>query len=140
MDRTDPSLGSLDMGQLEALLELTVLAARADGRIDETERAAFRAHVVAKSQGSIDAALADVIFDTLDRAVAQQDLDERLARIRARITDPRMRESALAMATDIAFADGVFHVDEEKFLERAAKVLEIDSEKARDIVAESRRG
>jgi uncharacterized tellurite resistance protein B-like protein len=140
MEETVLSLASLEMASLESVLALVVLTARADGRLDDAEVADFKVQVVEASGGRIDAALADVMFDALYAGLASEDPESRLRRIRAKLRDPGMRQAALGMAARIAMADGVFHIDEARFLERAAEVLEIAPETAREIIAKARAG
>ena len=139
MFRTEISLDALDFGKLEAVLELAALAARADGVIDDTERAAFRALVIERSNGKLGASMADVIFEKLSAATSES-TDARLARVRSRLPDARMRESALLLAANLVLADGALRVDEGEFLERAGAVLEIGSATVQAIVAQARHG
>ena len=138
MEQTVLSLASLEMASLESVLALVVLAARADGRLDDAEVADFKAQVVSASEGRIDATLADIMFDARHASLTGDDVDYRLRRIRSQLRDPAVREAALGMAARITLADGIFHVDELRFLDRAAAILEITPDTARAIIDAAR--
>ena len=138
VEETVVSLASLEMASLESVLLLVVLTARPDGRLDDAEVANFNAQVVAASEGRIDAALAEVMFDALYAGLAGENPEARARRVRAKLRDPEVREAALGMAARIALADGIFHVEESRFLDSVAGLLEITPEAARAIVGNAR--
>jgi uncharacterized tellurite resistance protein B-like protein len=123
MDTTVLSLASLELNELEAFVELMFLAAYADGKVEDVERAAFRGQVVKGTFGQLDAALVDVMLKSIETAMASVDRDAQLERIRERLSDRRKRRAALAHAARVVLADGVLDVSEVEFMERAAAAL-----------------
>lgn len=135
MNTTEVSLASLEIDKIEALLEMMFLAAYADGEVSEAERAAFKAQILVGTEGQLQVAIVEMIMKQVEGALAHEGREERLASIRQRIPDERMRRAALEIAGRILRADGVLHIDEVAFLGRAADALELDQSVAREILA-----
>jgi uncharacterized tellurite resistance protein B-like protein len=123
METTVLSLATLELSELEAFVELMFLAAYTDGKVTESERAAFRGQVVSNTHGQLDAGLVEQILRSIEEQMASVDHDRQLARIRQRLADPRKRHAALAHAARVVLADGVLAVSEVEFMERAAAAL-----------------
>lgn len=122
-DATILSLASLQLVELEAFVELMLLAAYTDGRVSEAERATFRGQVIKGTHGQLDGALIDRMLASIEGRILAADQDEQLRRIRARLSDPRKRQAALAHAARVVLADGALEVREVEFMARAAAAL-----------------
>ena len=123
VDTTILSLASLQLVELEAFVELMLLAAYTDGRVSEAERATFRGQVIKGTHGQLDGALIDRMLAAIEGRILAADQDEQLVRIRARLADPRKRQAALAHAARVVLADGALEVREVEFMARAAAAL-----------------
>ena len=115
-------------------------AAHADGEEHESERAAFQAQVKAETQGQLDPALIDMMLAQIEVNLAKHKRDERLASIRERLPDLRLRRAALEIAARIIRADGKLHEDEVVFFESAASALGIEPAVAKAILDKSADG
>lgn len=134
MRTTELSYAALEVNKLEAFLELMFLAAHADGEVHELERAAFREQVIAETQGQLEPELIDMMLAQIEVNLAKHPREERLASIRERLTEPRLRRAALQVAARIIRADGKIVEGEVSFYERAAKALGVEPSVAREIL------
>ncbi|AUX41766.1 hypothetical protein SOCE26_031890 [Sorangium cellulosum] len=125
MEETHISLDNLELGKLEAIVEVMFLAAYADGSINEAERAALASHLGTLTQGRLGADLIQPLLSFIERSVREQGRGGRFASIRARLPDVRMREAAIEYATLLVAADGVVHESEHALLVEAAAALEV---------------
>lgn len=135
MNTTEVSLASLEINKIEALLEMMFLAAYADGEVSEAERAVFKSQILVGTEGQLQLAMVEMILRQVESSLVHEGREERLASIRQRIPDERMRRAALEIAGRILRADGVMHVDEIAFLGRAAEALELDPSVVNEILA-----
>ena len=135
---TEMSLASLELNKLEAVIELMMLAAYADGHVSDVEREALRAQIVEGTKGQVRHETVIEIVDAVERGLAHETREERLGSIKRRLTDPRMRRAALVHVAKILFADARLRVDEVAFMLRAATALEVDPEEATTILRETR--
>jgi uncharacterized tellurite resistance protein B-like protein len=125
MDPTQISLASLELNKLEAMIEIMLLAAYADGSFSEAERAEFDAHLMNVTEGRLSAAIIDSLVAHHERSLREYGRADRFASIRARLPDTRMREAAIELAIHLVAADGVIHDSEHAMLVRAAEALDV---------------
>lgn len=125
MENTQISFHSLELGKLEAIVEIMYLAAYADGSINEAERAELAAHLGTLTQGRLGPDIVKPLLDFIERSVREQGRSGRFASIRARLPDVRMREAAIELAVRLVAADGVIHESEHALLIEAARALEV---------------
>jgi tellurite resistance protein len=130
MDQTGISFNTLDIVKLEAFVELMFLAAYADGQVQPSEREVFKQQIVAGSSGQLREEVIELILRSIERALASGSREIRFEAIRRRLSDPRMRMSALQQAVAVLRADGDVGDDEVAFLLRAAHALEISDDDA----------
>ena len=135
MNTTEVSLAALEINKIEALLEMMFLAAYADGEVSAAERAVFKSQILVGTEGQLQVVMVEMILRGVEEALAHEGREERLASIRQRIPDERMRRAALEIAGRILRADGAMHVDEIAFLGRAAEALGLDPSVAHEILA-----
>ncbi|APR87040.1 hypothetical protein A7982_12389 [Minicystis rosea] len=138
METTILSLASLAFNELEAFVELMLLAAYTDGKVTDVERAAFRGQVVKGTHGQLDGALVDQMLGSVEARIADVDRDAQLEQIRARLADPRKRHAALAHAARVVLADGVLDVSEVEFMDRAAAALGEPKSAVEEMLREAR--
>lgn len=128
-----PPLQGFDASRLEAVVELMYLAAAADEEFSEEERAHFRTSVESLTDRKI--ADLDALVSKIADALATEGRDARLAAVKARLPDAKMREAALAMAIRLMAVDGVVRTAERDLILEAAEALEIDGDRAADMVS-----
>lgn len=119
--------------KLEALVEMMVLAASADGEFSQEERAHFEKSVASLS----DRISKDKASELLARA--QKDLESsgreaRLESVKQRLPDAAARKVALALAIQVTAADGLIRTSERELIMDTAETLEIDRDEAADLV------
>lgn len=132
-------LRQLDGEQLEALVDTMVLAADADGELDESEVTTLAANIAALAEGTKHAA--QLAGDALDQRIAatRQRIaaGERQALIegvKARLSDDDARCAALGLAITVTAADGIVRTSEREIILELAEALEIDRDVAADLV------
>ncbi|MEZ4227663.1 MAG: hypothetical protein R3B89_00785 [Polyangiaceae bacterium] len=122
---------ALTEGQLGALIEIMFLAAFADGEFSAQEQDNFREVVSRLGDSRL---TSDVLSGLMLRAAVQLEREGRSARLaaaRTELQDLDARRIALALAADVAGADGIESREREQ-LKETAKALEIsDAELAR---------
>ncbi len=130
-----PSMHTFDEPKLEAIVELMVLAAAADGEFSEEERRHFLSSVESLTDRR-------VAGDGLDRLVSRIEADlraggrhARLLAVRERLASPALRKAAFTMAAQVTAADGIIRTSEREWLLELADALEIDRDLAADMVA-----
>jgi uncharacterized tellurite resistance protein B-like protein len=123
MNTTSVSLASFNPNELEAFVELMLLAAYSDGVIDDTERAVVQDYLVSSTQGLLTPEIVASAIASVEAALPNRDRQAMLSTIGERIKDRRKRRAALTVAVRVVLADGVLRVEEDGFLRRAAALL-----------------
>lgn len=129
-DSTILSLADLELPKLEAVLELMFLAAYSDGTVTPPERAVFRDHLTSSTRGALSAETIDLMIEQIGTSLLEDGRERRLESIRKRLSDERLRMSALDIVIRVMRADDVVHPTESGFLLRAAAALEIPADVA----------
>jgi uncharacterized tellurite resistance protein B-like protein len=127
-----PPLQGFDAARLEAVIELMYLAAAADDEFSEEERAHFKSSVESLTDRKVDDL--DALVAKIAKALEDEGRQARLSAVRARLPEPKMRETALAMAIRLMAVDGVVRTAERELILEAAEALEIDTDRAADLV------
>ena len=123
MNTTAKSLASFNPNELEAFVELMLLAAYSDGVIDAAERAVVQDYLVTCTHGLLTPEIVASAIATVEAGLPKRDRQALLSTIGERIKDPGKRRAALRVAVRVVLADGVLHVEEDGFLRRAAALL-----------------
>lgn len=135
MSAPPPLANGKNAESLEAIVELLYLAASADDEFSEDERAHFKSSVESLTDRKVDDL--DALVSKVEAAVKAEGVDARLAAVKARLPEPRARETALAMAIRLTAVDGIVRTSEREWILSAAEALDIDTDKAADMVAHS---
>jgi uncharacterized tellurite resistance protein B-like protein len=133
MSAPPPLTNGKNAESLEAIVELLYLAASADDEFSEDERAHFKSSVESLTDRKVDDL--DALVSKVEAAVKAEGVDARLASVKARLPEPRAREAALAMAIRLTAVDGIVRTSEREWILSAAEALDIDGDKAADMVA-----
>lgn len=130
-----PPLEGFDAGPLEAVIELMYLAAAADDEFSDEERTHFRTSVESLTDRKV--VDLDALVSRIAESLGTEGREARLLAVKARLPNPKMRETALAMAIRLMAVDGVVRTAERELILEAADVLEIDGDRAADMVTRS---
>src|SRR5438552_580544 len=109
-------LASFDDPKLEALIEAMYLAASADGEFSDDERKHFVASVESLTDRRLSGERLDQLVDTIAKAVESAGRASRLASVKVRLTDARMRKVALSMAIRMMAVDGIIRTSERELI------------------------
>lgn len=115
----------LNKDQLGALIEVMFLAAFADGQFSEGEQTNFREVVERLGDTRLDP---DAVNGLMLRAAVQLQTEGRTRRLeaaRGQLTDINARRIALALAADVAGADGLAGAERKQLFE-VAEALGVD--------------
>jgi uncharacterized tellurite resistance protein B-like protein len=122
-------MGGFDRNQAERVVELMVLAAWADGRVEGSEAIAIQRLVATcpllEHLGPIGA-----IGNTTRARLRERGMDACLAEACAALKDVEYRELAFQCCARVMGADRAFPVEEESVLDRVQSLLGIDAHAA----------
>ncbi len=132
-------LGALDEQKLEALIEVMVLAASADGEFHAEERARLERAVRAlcgdgRYEGDASASLEQRLI-AVEQRVAAEGRDARLTAVKVALGDAAARKVAFELALQIMAADGILRTSERELILETAEALDIDRDVAADLVS-----
>jgi uncharacterized tellurite resistance protein B-like protein len=127
-------LTTLADGEIDALIEIMLLAAYADGSLDYAEIATLK-----KSLRSVDETWLSHIdlekrITDAKRRIDTETREIRLAKLRPLLPWPEQRLLALKLAIRIVAADGIVHPSERELVLQVAESLGIRDELAADLV------
>lgn len=139
----DPTelLQSIELDQLEALVEVMYLAADADGEFSASERAELASSIQALARGTQhESALGSEqlgpMLDRVGQALAAEGREGRLAAVREKLADPAARKAAFGLSVKVTAADGIVRTSEREFILDLAEALSVDRDEAADLVRE----
>jgi tellurite resistance protein len=135
MDDPGPQfVRDLSAAHLEALVETMYLVAFADGEYADAERAHFERCVQALTDGRMSG---DSFAHVVDRVVGQlagEGHDVCVESLKRRLDDPRLRQVALILATDMAAADGKLHDAERSLILSLADAFDMPPDSTREVL------
>jgi len=134
MSEPDP-IESFDEPRVEALVEMMVLAASADGDFAPEEREKLAGAVESLTSRKLDAAKLPGLLESMEKRIADQGREARLAHVKATLGTTHEREIALDLALRVMMADGIMRTSERELVLDIAEALDIDRDKAADMVA-----
>lgn len=132
----DAPAHDLDDATLEALIEMMFLAVHADGEFAEEERNEFADQVRTLSKGRIDGPKFSALMAKLEKSLAADGREERIAYLKTVFRADYARREAFSLAVRMTAADGVIRTSERELILELAEGLEIDNDVAADLVAE----
>jgi tellurite resistance protein len=125
---------SFDEPKLEALVEIMVLAASADGDFADDERARLASAVESLTSRKIAPEKLPALLKKLERQLEEEGREKRLTTVRERLGTPAERKIALELALRVMMADGILRTSERELVLDTAEALEIDRDVAADMV------
>lgn len=126
---------ALGDAKVEALVEVMLLAASADGDFSDVERDHFLKSVESLTDGRIARARLDTLVKEATLALERDGREARLASVKARLPDAGARRVALSLAIQVTAADGIIRTSERELILETAEALEIDRDEAADLVS-----
>lgn len=123
-----------DEPKLEALIEMMVLAASADGDFSDDERRRLEHNVLTLTSERVDAARCQTILARLARRIEDEGRAQRLAAVKDALGDGAARKVALDLALQVMAADGILRTSERELILETAEALDIDRGEAADMV------
>jgi len=127
---------ALGDSKLDALLEVMLLAASADGDFSEVEQAHFVKSVESLTDGRIAAARLEALVKEASAALERDGREARLASVKARLPEANARRVALSLAIQVTAADGIIRTSERELILETAEALEIDRDEAANLVSQ----
>lgn len=128
------NLTSFDASKLEAMVETMFLAAHADGEFSDEERVHFTNTVQTLTDGRFAGPVLEALLARIQKAIADEGQEARLRAVRDRLPAGQPREIALELAIKLMAADGLIRTSERELILDAAEALEIDRDRAADLV------
>ncbi|HSC86268.1 MAG TPA: tellurite resistance TerB family protein [Polyangiaceae bacterium] len=119
--------------EVEAMVELMFLVARADGDFSPPERRAFLDSVTSLSAGELDSTALLASIERIETTLLRDGLDARLAAAASQLPDEVSRRIALGLCTQMALSDGAEDVTEHAMLDRIAEALGITRDEEEEI-------
>lgn len=130
----DPSFSEKHFGPQEGFAGVLLGASACDGHIADEEvqslvTALFRMKMYQNVSGHRFNSMMDQLMGTLKRGGPEKLIEKSVPAV-----PPELRETAFVNACDIVLADGVVDPDEKTFMDDLMIKLEIDQDRAKDIV------
>lgn len=133
MDEPLP-IDDLEEPKIEALVEMMVLAASADGDFAPEERARLERNVLSLTSRRLAADHLSEMLGELERRIAAEGRAKRLEAVKVALGDVHVRKVALDLALQVMKEDGVLRTTERELILEIAEALEIDRDDAANMV------
>jgi tellurite resistance protein len=120
-----------------ALCEAMFLMMAVDRRVLNVEREVLRGALDVISEGRVRTSHMEAMLDAAAKRLAEEGLDKRRDKVVEVLReDPVRAEITLVLAAAVALADGAIVPEEHELFEQLARGLELDEERARNILSE----
>jgi tellurite resistance protein len=136
MTTIEAAVRDLDDDRLEALVEVLVIAAYADGEMSDEERTHFTQSVSGLTGGRIAGTRLEVLVGTLAAELVREGRPTRLARVRQRLSDANTRKTALTLAVKLMAVDGLLRTTERELILELAHSFGVSVDEAASLVRE----
>lgn len=127
-------IDTFDDAKLEALIEIMVLAASADGEFQPEERERLERSISAFSPDRFGSGKLTALLASVEERARVEGREVRLAAVKAALGDPLACKVALELAIQVMMADGVIRTSERELILETAEALDIDRDVAADLV------
>jgi tellurite resistance protein len=127
-------IDTFDDAKLEALIEVMVLAASADGEFQPEERERLERAIAAFAPDRFGTGKLSNVLGAVEARAKAEGREARLASVKKTLGDPLACKVALELAIQVMIADGVIRTSERELILETAEALEIDRDVAADLV------
>ncbi|NUP05040.1 MAG: hypothetical protein HOW73_03150 [Polyangiaceae bacterium] len=127
-------IDSFDEPKIEALVEMMVLAASADGEFAPEERARLERNITTLTSRRIEGSRLTELLGALEKRIASDGRAARLDAVKVALGDKGSRKVALDLALQVMKEDGILRTSERELILETAEALEIDPSEAADMV------
>jgi tellurite resistance protein len=121
--------------QIDAMVEAMLLAASADGELDQAELSQLRKCLLSVDDLWLSHIDLEERIESAKARIAGHDRTERLLALKETLEKPEQRIAALELAALVIASDGILRTSERDLMLEAAESLGVDSDVAADIVA-----
>lgn len=125
---------SFDEPKLEALVEVMVLAASADGDFAPEERERLERNIETLTSRRVAGDKLHGLLASLEARIESEGRATRLAAVKAALGQKQARIVALDLALQVMASDGIIRTSERELILETAEALEIDPEQAAEMV------
>jgi tellurite resistance protein len=128
-------LADLTDTQVDAMVEAMLLAASADGELDEAELTQLKESLLSVDDLWLSHIDLDQRIAVAKAHIAGHSRAQRLAALKVLLDKPEQRVAALELAAMVIAADGILRTSERDLMLEAAEALGVDSNVAADIMS-----
>ena len=129
-----PPIDQFDEPKIEALVEMMVLAASADGDFAPEERVRLERNILSLTSRRVEPGRLSTLLGELEQRIAREGRARRLEVVKAELGDAQTRKVALDLALQVMKEDGVLRTSERELILEIAEAFEIDRDEAADMV------
>jgi uncharacterized tellurite resistance protein B-like protein len=133
-NRNFKPIANFENSQIDALVELMLLTASADGNFATSELKQLKQNLLDIDSHWVSEAQLDACIAAASKRIAESSRNECINDIKVALPDPQQRKTALEFALSIVTADGVIRMSEHEMLVELAQKLEVDSAFAGDLI------
>jgi uncharacterized tellurite resistance protein B-like protein len=127
------ALAALQGPEVDAVIELMLLAASADGHLDTSELEQLRQNLLSVEALRLTKADLDPRILAAAKRIDEAPRSERLSELKKALPRPEQRVAALELVISIINADGVFRMSENELAMEVAQALEVDGRVSGDL-------
>jgi tellurite resistance protein len=121
--------------EIDAMVEAMLLAASADGELDQSELSQLRECLLSVDDLWLSHIDLEERIESAKGRIGGHDRTERLLALKGTLAKPEQRIAALELAALVIASDGILRTSERDLMLEAAETLGVDSDVAADIVA-----
>jgi tellurite resistance protein len=127
-------LANLTDPQIDALIELMLLAASADGTLDDSELAQLRKSLLEVDELWLTHIALEERLSNAKRHLTGHSRADRWSLLKTVLPEIDQRTLALELAVQVMLADGILRTTERELILEAAEALDVDGNTAADLV------
>jgi tellurite resistance protein len=131
---SDSTWSGREACEVEAMVQLMFIVARADGDFSPTERRRFLDTVQSLSAGKLQSTDLLSLIEQTERTIEEVGLDQHLKSLAGQFSDELARRLAYGLCAQVALSDGTYQDAERQVLDQIASILSLSPEDDEEIV------